>query len=314
MDRDKLRLCVRATGPPRRNRVTGLLSFTCHRGVYPKACGCDGAKIPAGHTLGKAIFPRRNNGSFRDTGDRTPWSLARSARTPSPPSGPRPPREPTASSSTSAAPPTARSPSTTTRTCPTGGHRGHDVGGHRCRTRADLAGRSTPARASARSTSSSRTGRATSTSTHAGRRRPCGRCAAQSSRYGACRPAGVVLPPADGRPGAGAGPGPATGWLVIGPGIGPDGLAATTGGDVSARDDRGRADRVTAPLHPHHAFVNPGAGRRGARRGRRGEHLDGRRPRAHRVARGHRRRRGDHQRPRRRPRRPRSERQVGPPG
>ena len=50
----------------------------------------------------------------------------------------------------------------------------------------------------------------------------------------------------------------ATGWLVIGPGIGPDGAsAATEGGDVLGATIAAVADRGHRALHPHHAFVNP---------------------------------------------------------
>jgi len=50
----------------------------------------------------------------------------------------------------------------------------------------------------------------------------------------------------------------ATGWLVIGPGIGPDGAPlATGGGDLLAATVDAVAAGGHRALHPHHAFVNP---------------------------------------------------------
>ena len=50
----------------------------------------------------------------------------------------------------------------------------------------------------------------------------------------------------------------ATGWLVIGPGIGPEGAPlATDGGDPIAATIATVADGGHRALHPHHAFVNP---------------------------------------------------------
>ena len=50
----------------------------------------------------------------------------------------------------------------------------------------------------------------------------------------------------------------ATGWLVIGPGIGPDGAPVTAdGGDAIADTIAAVADGGHRALHPHHAFVNP---------------------------------------------------------
>ena len=50
----------------------------------------------------------------------------------------------------------------------------------------------------------------------------------------------------------------ATGWLVIGPGIGPDGApVAAEGGDPLAATVAAIADGGHGAVHPHHVFVNP---------------------------------------------------------
>jgi glycerophosphoryl diester phosphodiesterase len=50
----------------------------------------------------------------------------------------------------------------------------------------------------------------------------------------------------------------ATGWLVIGPGIGPDGASVTAnGGDALADTIASVVEGGHGALHPHHAFVNP---------------------------------------------------------
>ena len=277
---DRLRLCVRATGPPRRIRVTEFVtSFTCHRDACTESVWLRRSKDTGSWLAGQGLFSDVESDSFvtlviGHRGAARARAGEHAGRLP----GGAATWAPTASSWMCAAPPTARLAVH---------HDAHLPDGRAVVEPAVVATLPEDGRPRRRPRRLRRAGAGQRRDQELARRRRLrpsfahrrrGRRRRSRPARRTERPRFVVscfhLPTVD---------------RVRE--LAPD-LVTALAGDRPARRRRRRCDdgrrEVVAhghrALHPHHALRDPGAGRARARRGGGGQHLDLRRPRPHPLA------------------------------